>query len=127
MVLGRRFHVVVLSLALVSIIGCGGSSNCLAGLNVAPATATVNHSAAGNSEAFRSSFQFKNSPGCVGLNSAALASSTWAANDPSVRLSVSPSTQVTATCTAAVANPVTVTATSADGRMLTGTALLTCN
>jgi hypothetical protein len=34
---------------------------------------------------------------------------------------------MTATCTAAVAGPITITATSADGQMLVGRASLTCN
>jgi len=128
MVLGRSLYLAVVSLALASTVGCGGS-DCVVGLNVTPGTANVNHSAAspGNSQAFNSSSHFSGNSGCVGLNMAARVSSNWVASDPSVQLSASPSPQVTATCTAAVANPVTVTATSADGKILTGKASLTCN
>ncbi len=119
----------IVSIALLS-MGCGGNLvpcpvSAVIALNVSPATASVNHAVAppGNTQAFLSQVA---STAC-GTTTAALASSNWTASDPSVQLSPSPNTQVTATCTAAVVNPVTITAVSADGRMLTGRAMLTCN
>jgi hypothetical protein len=123
----RFFLSVGLSAALLLMIGCGGNTlpNCVTqGLNVGPVTASVNHAATppGNTQTFQSQVA-----ACGTGATAALASSNWTASDPSVQLSPSPNTQVTATCTAAVINPVTITAVSADGRMLTGRATLTCN
>jgi hypothetical protein len=116
--------------ALLFVVGCGGiGSNCqVTALNVAPATASADHTSAppNNSQTFSASDLFSGS-GCVGLASAALVSSNWTTSDPSVHLSASPATMVTATCTAAVAGPVTITATSASGATLTGKASLTCN
>lgn len=121
---------VLLSMVLASTIGCGGvTSDCGPnGLNVGPSAATVNHAAAapGNSQVFSASFQFKNSPGCPAIT-AALVNSNWTASDPSVHLSAPQATQVTATCTAAVATPVTITATPVSGGTFTGKASLTCN
>jgi len=116
--------------AVVSTIGCGGGSpDCgVNGLNVGPSAATVNHAATppGNGQVFSASFQFKNSPGCPAIT-AALVNSNWTVSDPSVHLSSPQATQVTATCTAAVATPVTITATPVSGEMFTGKASLTCN
>jgi len=127
---GKILLALLLSVVLVSTIGCGGvSPDCgVNGLNVGPSAATVNHAAAppGNSQVFSASFQFKNSPGCPAIT-AALVNSNWAASDPSVHLSTPQATQVTATCTAAVATPVTITATPVSGEMFTGKASLTCN
>ncbi|HKD79378.1 MAG TPA: hypothetical protein VKH81_06760 [Candidatus Angelobacter sp.] len=123
-----------LTVALPLSISCGGNSpNCGAtGLNVGPATATVSHTAAApaNGQMFSAIFQFnqaKAQNGCVASAVAALVNSNWTASDPSVHLSSSPTTQVTATCTAALTNPVTITATQASGGTLTGQATLTCN
>lgn len=102
-------------------------SNCqVVGLSISPAIAAASHTAAapGNSQMFSAFDRFQ---GVCGLAAAALINSNWTASDPSVHLSASPSGQVTATCTAAVANPVTLTATAADGSGLTGQAALTCN
>jgi hypothetical protein len=82
--------------------------------------------APGNSQTFSASFQVKNNPGCPAVT-AALVNSNWTVSDPSVHLSSSPNTHVTATCAAAVSNPVAITATPADGEMFTGQASLTCN
>jgi hypothetical protein len=127
---GKLLFIVLLSTAFLSTVGCGGStSDCGAsGLNVGPSAATVNHAAAppGNSQTFSASFQFKNHPGCLAIT-AALVNSNWTTSDPSVHLSAPQATQVTATCTAAVATPVTITATPVSGEMFTGTAALTCN
>ena len=128
---GKLLLAVPLSMVLVSTIGCGGasSSDCGPnGLNVGPSAAAVNHAAAppGNSQVFSASFQFKANPGCPAIT-AALVNSNWTASDPSVHLSAPQATQVTATCTAAVATPVTITATPVSGEMFTGKASLTCN
>ena len=127
---GKIFLALLLFVVLVSTIGCGGGSpDCgVNGLNVGPSAATVNHAAAppGNSQVFSASFQFKNSPGCPAIT-AALVNSNWTVSDPSVHLSAPQATQVTATCTAAVATPVTISATPVSGEMFTGKASLTCN
>jgi hypothetical protein len=124
-----RLFVVVLLSAILPAAGCGGNpSNCdPTSLKVGPATAMVNHTAAApaNSQQFSATFQLKD--GCAGIATAALVISNWTASDSSVALSASPSGLVTATCTAAVAAPVTITANQAGGQMLTGKAMLTCN
>jgi hypothetical protein len=113
--------------------GCGSTMmtpNCgPVGLNVGPASAMVDHAAAapGNSQTFSAFFQFSGSQGCVAAQTAALVNSNWTTSDPSVHLSATQGGQVVATCTAALANPVTVTATPASGQMFTGRAALTCN
>jgi len=124
----RFFVVAFLGATILPAVGCGGSSNCDAiGLQIGPATAMVNHTAAApaNSQQFSATFQLKD--GCAGIATAALVISNWSASDPSVALSASPSGMVTATCTAAVAGPVTITANQVGGQMLTGKAMLTCN
>ena len=131
MLAGKLLSAVLLSMAFLSAVGCGGtaSPDCGPnGLNVGPSTATVNHAAAapGNGQVFSAFFQFKNNPGCPAIT-AALVNSNWTVSDPSVELSAPQATQVTATCTAAVATPVTITATPVSGEMFTGKASLTCN
>jgi len=126
----RLFAGVCVGVMLLSTMCCGGNGpDCgVNGLNVGPSTATVDHMAAapGNSQTFNASFQVKNNSGCPAVT-AALVNSNWTVSDPSVHLSSSPSTHVTATCTAAVSNPVAITATPADGEMFIGKASLTCN
>src|SRR5215469_7122723 len=106
MLRSRFFAVVSLAVTLLVTVSCGGSVSgvtCnIAGLNVTPATAAVSHTAAapGNSQVFSASDH---------CGTGALVSSNWTASDPSVHLSASPTSQVTATCTAAVTNPVTIT------------------
>ena len=125
------FLFVLLSAALLSLAGCGGSSSPTdcgpVGLNVTPASMTVDHTALppANSQTFSASFQFSNKPGCPAVT-AALVSSNWTVSDPSVHLSTMPASQISATCTAAVANPVTITATAATGQAFTGQASLSC-
>jgi hypothetical protein len=126
---GKSCALVLLGAWLAASIGCGSTSDCgINGLNVTPATTTASHAAAApaNAQVFSASFQFKNNPGCPAIT-AALVNSNWMVSDPSVHLSASPTTQVTATCTAAVAGPVTITATPVTGEMFTGKASLTCN
>lgn len=115
----------------LSTIGCGGNMmpNCgMVGLNVTPSSMTINHASAppGNGQTFSASSQSAVNPGCPAVT-AALVISNWTVSDPSVHLSATQGTMVTATCTAALASPVTVTATSANGQMFMGTAMLTCN
>ena len=112
---GKLLLAVLLSMAFLSAVGCGGtaSPDCgVNGLNVGPSAATVNHAAAppGNNQVFSAFFQFKSNPGCPAVT-AALVNSNWTVSDPSVQLSAPQATQVTATCTATLATPVTITAT----------------
>jgi len=126
----KKFSSFMLCTALAGLAGCGGSSsNCgPVGLNVSPATATVDHTAAppANGERLSATFQFRVNPGCPAIT-AALVNSNWTVSDPSVQLSAPQATQVVATCTAAVATPVTITAAPVSGEMFTGHASLTCN
>ena len=121
---------VCLSLALPLTTSCGSMTpDCgVTGLNVGPSSATVSHAAAvpANSQMFSATFQFKTQNGCVASQTAALVVSNWTASDPSVHLSPSPASQVTATCTAALANPVTIMASQASGGTFTGQASLVC-
>jgi hypothetical protein len=134
MLLFKRFAPLMLGAALAALAalaGCGGRAapNCgPVGLNVGPATATVDHNAAppANGQMFSASFQFSGSPGCPGVTPA-LVNSNWTVSDPSVHLSSPQATQVTATCTATVTTPVNITATPVSGEMFTGHATLTCN
>ena len=111
--------------------GCGGHSpNCgPTGLNVGPATATIDHTAAPplNTQPFSATLRVDANNGCAIPLATVLINSNWTASDPSVQLSASPSGQVGATCTKAVAGPVTTTATQVGRQMFTGTAALTCN
>ncbi|HET9364538.1 MAG TPA: hypothetical protein VFP71_06040, partial [Candidatus Angelobacter sp.] len=119
---------ICLSLALPLTISCGGSDCGVTGMVIGPASATVSHAAAApaNSQTFSATFQFKSQNGCIGTATSALIVSNWTASDPSVHLSASPSGQVTATCTAALANPVTITASQVSGGTFTGKASLVC-
>lgn len=118
----------LLWLMLASAASGGSSSDCkLVGLRVAPPSATVDHTAAApaNSQVFVASNRFDGDRPCP-ANTAMMVNANWTASDPSVRLSPKQGMQVTATCTAALANPVTITATYASGQTLTGQAELTC-
>jgi hypothetical protein len=127
----RVFASVSLSIGLLATVGCGGRpagprSGCgVTGLNVTPSTATADHASAapGNSQTFGASLQFN--PGCPVPADAVLFN--WTASDPSVHLSSSRAFAVTATCTAAVTNPVTIAATPGNGLDFTGRGTLTCN
>lgn len=126
----KIFLCILLTTILVSIPGCGGSITsdpCTpVGLTVGPSAATVNHAAAApnNAQIFVANPRFS---GVCPSATAVLVNSNWTVSDTSVHLSVTQSGSTTATCTAAVASPVTVTATSADSNKFTGTAALTCN
>src|SRR5262245_25456041 len=116
---------VCLGATLLFIQGCGGSGSCrVVGLNVAPATATVDHTAAtpGNSQVFNAIP--KEGGDCQSVGALAAPSVNWTVSDPSVHLSSSQGILVTATCTAALANSVTITATPTDGETFTGKASL---
>jgi hypothetical protein len=99
------------------------------GITVGPASATVDHTAAApaNTQTFSANSQHKANVGCIALGTSVLVNSNWTASDPSVHLSQSPTGQVAATCTATMATPVNITATSADNNMFTAKAALTCN
>jgi hypothetical protein len=99
------------------------------GLQIGPDSAAVDHAAAppGNSQTFSATFRFSGDPGCVAAQTAALVDSTWTASDPSVHLSATPGSQVTATCTATLNSPVTISATQLSGEQFTGHATLTCD
>ncbi|HET7873257.1 MAG TPA: hypothetical protein VFL42_12140 [Terriglobales bacterium] len=120
------------SAMLLALAGCAssGSTDCSpTALNVTPASASVDHTALApaNSEIFSASFLPSSKPGCVSVAiTPALANSNWTVSDPSVHLSSTPTTQITATCTAALASPATITATAASGQPLSGQATLAC-
>jgi hypothetical protein len=127
----RNFLSFLLAGVSISFVGCGGSISStdpctVVGLTVGPSAATVNHAAAppGNGQIFNANARFS---GVCGSATAVLVNSNWTVSDPSVHLSVTQSGSTTATCTAALANPVTVTATSTDSNKFMGTAMLTCN
>ncbi|HLK06322.1 MAG TPA: hypothetical protein VKV30_00205 [Candidatus Angelobacter sp.] len=116
---------------LIFALGCGGhtttTSGCtVVGLIVGPSAATVNHAASppGNAQTFAAGSRF------LGVCPSATAippNANWSVSDPSVHLSAAQGSSTTATCTGALASPVTVTATSTDGNLFMGTAALTCN
>lgn len=122
----RVFLGVIFCAAILFMAGCGSTSCQTVGLNVTPQSATVDHTAAApaNGQVFSATPGF--SAGCAGVATAALASSNWAASDPTVKLSSTLGPQVTATCTTVLPSPVTITATSATGQALTGQASLVC-
>lgn len=123
---------VLFSATLVPMLGCGSRTlapNCgPVGLNVGPASATVDHAAAtpANSQTFSAFFQFSGNPGCPAGQTAALINSNWTVSDPSVHISTLQGGQTTATCTATLANSATISATPVSGEMFTGQAMLTC-
>jgi hypothetical protein len=125
----RFFCGVSLGIGFLATMGCGGNGGCaVSGINVVPSTATADHAAAapGNSQVFNTAVT--TSGDCPGVGTSVLPNANWTASDPSVRLSTSPTSVVTATCTAAVVGPVTITATTPlGGLMFTGRATLTCN
>lgn len=88
---------------------------------------TVNHTAAppANGQVFTATALFTGNGVCT-ANAAAAVSSNWTANDPSIDLSTSPTTQVTATCTTTLTNPATIKAVAVSDQTLTGQAALTC-
>jgi len=115
---------------ILFVTGCGSnnSSDCkVVGLNVTPASSSVDHTATppANSQQLASSFLFGGQAVCT-ANAAALVNSTWTASDPALHFSAPQGSQVNATCSASVANPVTITATSVADPTLKGQATLTC-
>jgi len=127
-----------LCLLYVSTLGCGGKSSStpackLLAINVSPASATVNHSAAapGNTQHF-DAFASASTPvlGCFeALGN--LQNATWSVSDnTNVSISnVHDATFGTATCNGATSGAATVTAIVpvGDGTNVTNTASLTCN
>lgn len=120
-----------LSAALMSLAGCAAIlPDCSPiGLQMSPDSAVANHLAAppGNSQTFSATFQFSGNPACFSAQDTSQVNSNWTASDPSVRLSSADATEVTATCTAALQSPVTITATPVSGESVTGHATLICN
>ena len=124
------------ALGCFAISGCGGqtssSSSCqILAINVSPATATVDHAAAppANTQHF-DAFIAKAPPGCAFITGNVF-DAVWSVSDP-VNVSISnaqDATRGTATCKAATAGAVTVTATKSQsgGPNVTNTASLTCN
>ena len=118
----------------VVLLGCGGKNTTMCkinSINVSPATATVNHAAAppGNTQHF-DAFIASEPSGCAFALSN-LPNATWSVSDPvNVSIANPPDPAFgTATCKAATAGAVTVTATvpAGDGTNVTNTASLTCN
>jgi hypothetical protein len=133
----RPQHLAVLVVVpiLLVLAACGGKSTIVCkinSINVSPATATVNHAAAppGNTQQF-DAFEASAPSGCVFLLSN-LTTATWTVSDP-VNVSIGATSQDPnfgkATCKAATAGAVTVTATvpAGDGTNVVNTASLTCN
>ena len=127
----------LVSLLIASLLlGCGNSrSSCsqIAALNVSPATATADHSAAppGNTQQFLA-FEVA-PPGCVTTQSSSVRV-TWSVSDlTNVTIGSTPgsSNYGLATCVDATSGPVTVTANLPAslnaGTAVSGTATLTCN
>jgi len=115
---------------LLIMAGCGSSSstNCtVTALNVTPATATADHTAAapGNSQQFAASNLFTGNGVCT-ANASAPVSSNWTVSDPSVHLSAAQGPTVTATCTAALASPAAIHAVAVNNPSLAGQASLSC-
>jgi len=110
-----------------------GSASAYAGectvtaLNVAPPSATADHAAAApaNGQIFTASNHFTGSGPCT-QNASMMVNANWTVSDPSVHLSATEGSHVTATCTATLDKPVTVTATAVSDPKLTGQAMLTC-
>jgi hypothetical protein len=125
---------VLSTLCCFAISGCGGNTtpSCkILAINVFPATATVDHAAVppGNTQHF-DAFIAKVPPGCEFLTGN-IFDAVWSVSDP-VNVSISnaqDATRGTATCKAATAGAVTVTATKSqsDGSSVSNTASLTCN
>jgi len=132
--LPKRF-LALTTLGCFALSGCGGtasSQQCkILSINVSPATATVDHTAAppGNMQHF-DAFIGTVPPGCSFITGN-IFDATWTVSD-STNVSISnaqDSTRGNATCKGATAGAVTVTATKieSDGSKVSNTALLTCN
>ncbi|HSS96260.1 MAG TPA: hypothetical protein VLK33_04490 [Terriglobales bacterium] len=119
-------------------MGCGGKSSStpackLLAINVSPASATVNHSAAapGNTQHF-DAFASASTPvlGCFEALGSLQSATCSVSDNTNVSISnVHDATFGTATCKGATAGAATVTATVpvGDGTNVTNTASLTCN
>ena len=118
----------------IVLLGCGGKSTTVCkinSINVFPVSATVNHAAAppGNTQHF-DAFIASEPSGC-GFILSNLSNATWSVSDPvNVSIANPPDPAFgTATCKAATAGAITVTATvpAGDGTTVSKTASLTCN
>lgn len=128
MISGRMFLSGLILTLMLSIPGWGNSSDCkLVGVRVAPPSTQADHTAAApaNGKVFTASNRFGGNGPCT-ANTAMMVNANWTVSDPSVQLSSTHGTHVTATCTAALKKPATITATSASDKMLTGQAELIC-
>lgn len=130
----HRLHSAVTLLLSLAFFGCGGKSSpaCkINSINVSPASATAVHTAAapGNMQRF-SAFIASEPPGCF-FTLGSLSNAAWSVSDPAnVSISNPPDPAFgTATCKAATAGAITVTATvpAGDGANVSNTASLTCN
>lgn len=140
----RIWAIAWVSLGFAALAGCGsgpGSSGltpkeeCPAAyeLEISPASATANHSAAppGNQQKFTAVWPniFATQNGCVESALEALVYPQWTSSDP-LNVSVSSAsdaTNGTATCTGSTSGAVTLSATYTMGDVTkTGTAMLTC-
>ena len=118
----------------LTLAGCGGKSTTMCkinSINVFPATATANHTAAspGNMQHF-DAFIASEPAGCV-FTQSNLTTATWSVSD-TTNISISnvhDATNGTATCHGTTVGAVTVTATvpAGDGSNVSNTASLTCN
>jgi hypothetical protein len=132
----KRYLPLVL-LWLFALTACGGHDCFFTSIAVIPPTAVADHSAAppANSQQFVWIGDVR--PGCVSLAAVTtpqviLRDVVWSVSDSTkVSISNEAATYGLATCLAATATPVTVTATlpgaKNHGRALTATAMLTCN
>jgi len=129
-----RFLLALSILGCFAVTSCGGTSSqeCkILSINVSPAAATADHTAAppGNMQHF-DAFIGKVPPGCSFITGN-IFDATWTVSD-STNVSISnaqDSTRGNATCKNATAGAITVTATKteSDGSKVSNTALLTCN
>ena len=124
----------VLLLSCCALAGCGGSNSTtvckITAITVFPQNVTADHAAPapGNEQQFLA-FESGGTPGCV-FTAANLTSATWSVSDPvAVNISnVQGPNFGKATCMAATATPVTVTATVpvGDGTTVSATSSLSC-
>lgn len=128
----KNWAKVVLLLSCCALAGCGSSTTVckLTAINVFPQNATADHAAAapGNQQQF-AAFAASGTSGCaVALSN--LTNATWSVSDPVAASigNVQGPNYGNATCLAATASPVTVTATvpAGDGTTVSNTASLSC-
>jgi hypothetical protein len=120
---------VLTTAAAVALLGCGSAPrDCSGGetLQILPATATLNHSAAspGNSQQFTAYQTETPVAGCRGMDLSPFPiMATWSVSDP-IDVSINPTTGI-AVCKAPTKGPVTIT--GSGGGSESATALLICD